>query len=124
MRKDRERAISRVAKAVRGFLRGMKWRWHEVAPTRYEVLVHGRSGHWVWLAQWEEDDSFFSGHSISPVSVPAGLRARKSRDVSRSLLAVGEAMAKLYSSFRRALQTSRMLNHLEKPICIEIRSYR
>jgi len=66
--------MSKVAKAVRGFLKSMNWQWHEMAPTRYEVVVPGNTGQWLWLAQWEEDDSFFAGHSIVPVSVPAKRR--------------------------------------------------
>jgi hypothetical protein len=66
--------MSKVAKAVRGFLKSMDWRWQETTPTRYEVIVPGHTSQWFWLAQWEEDDSFFAGHSIVPVSVPAKRR--------------------------------------------------
>jgi len=34
--------MSKVAKAVRGFLKSMNWQWQERTPTRYEVIVPAR----------------------------------------------------------------------------------
>jgi hypothetical protein len=76
--------MSKVAKAVRGFLKSMDWRWQERTPTRYEVIVPGAAGQWLWLAQWEEDDSFFAGHSIIPVSVPARRRPAAAEYLTRA----------------------------------------
>jgi len=76
--------MSKVAKAVRGFLKSMDWRWNEPTPTRYEVIVPGHTSQWLWLAQWEEDDSFFAGHSIVPVSVPAKRRPAAAEYLTRA----------------------------------------
>jgi len=75
--------MSKVAKAVRGFLKSMNWRWQERTPTRYEVIVPGKAGQWLWLAQWEEDDSVFAGHSIIPVSVPTRRRPAAAEYLNR-----------------------------------------
>jgi hypothetical protein len=63
--------MSKVTKAVQGFLRLMEWRWQEMEPTRYRVIVPGNTARWVWMAHWEEDDSFFASYSFSPANVPA-----------------------------------------------------
>jgi hypothetical protein len=66
--------MSKVAKAVQGFLKSMEWGWQEMGPTRYRVVVTGRTAQWVWVAHWEEDDSLFATYSVSPIDVPAKQR--------------------------------------------------
>ena len=63
--------MSKIAKAVQGFLKSMNWQWQEMEPNRYRVVIYGNTARWLWIAQWDEDDSFFAGYSYCPVNVPA-----------------------------------------------------
>jgi hypothetical protein len=76
--------MSKMAKAVQEFLKSMEWGWQEMAPTRYRVIVTGRTAQWVWVAHWEEDDSFFASYSVSPIDVPARLRPAAAEYLTRA----------------------------------------
>lgn len=76
--------MSKIAKAVQGFLKSMEWRWQEMKPTLYQVSISGDSGQWVWTVRWEEDDSFLACYSYSPVNVPAKHRPAVAEYVTRA----------------------------------------
>ena len=76
--------MSKVTKAVQGFLKAMEWRWQEMEPTRYRVIVPGNTARWVWMAHWEEDDSFFASYSFSPVNVLAKHRPAAAEYLTRA----------------------------------------
>lgn len=76
--------MSKIAKAVQGFLKSMEWQWQEMDANRYRVIVHGNTAHWVWITQWDEDESFFTGYSYSPVNVPANRRAAAAEYLTRA----------------------------------------
>ena len=76
--------MSKLTQAVQEFFATMKWRWQEIGPTHYEVIVSGRVAGWVWLAHWEEDDSFFVGYSTIPMIVPPKQRKAAAEYLTRA----------------------------------------
>ena len=76
--------MSEVANAVREFLTSMEWQWQELGPTRYRVVVPGHTSSWVWLVQWDEDDSFFSSYTFSPMNVPVKRRPAVAEYLTRA----------------------------------------
>lgn len=76
--------MSKMTKAVQGFLKSMEWSWDEIEPRWYRVIVPGEAARWVWVARWEEDDSFFVGYSLCPVKVPPRRRAAAAEYLTRA----------------------------------------
>jgi len=76
--------MSKIAKAVQGFLKSMEWQWQELEANRYRAIVPGTNAQWVWVARWLEDDSFFGGYSYSPVDVPAKRRQAAAEYLTRA----------------------------------------
>jgi len=66
--------MSKVAQAVQEFLQDMRWKWEEWGENRYRVFVPGRTGQWIWLVNWDEDDTYLGTHSVGPMKVPARQR--------------------------------------------------
>lgn len=105
--------MSKIAKAVQGFLKSMDWKWEELEPTRYRVIVPGGTAQWVWTALWKEDDSYFAGYSLSPVDVPADRRSAAAEYLMRAnyTLRVGNFEME-YADGQVAFKTSMIMEGL------------
>lgn len=76
--------MSKVAQAVQEFLQDMRWKWEEWGENRYRVFVPGRTGQWLWLVDWDADDTYLGTHSIGPMKIPAKQRPAVAEYLTRA----------------------------------------
>ncbi len=75
--------MSKIAQAVREFLKDMDWDWQEPDERTFRLVVNGHRGKWPCMIRWTKDESLVGCHSHVPVYVPSNRLAAAAEYITR-----------------------------------------